>query len=242
MKEEIYSLFEAYLQGELQGEELESFEKKLEKDTEFKANFMAYTEVEQSLKSSMGHASEEQALRATLNSFRNKENETEKGSVFKLKSYVWMAVAASVLLLFSVYIYKATDTPSYTEYALHQPLETGTRGTLDSNAKAAEKAFNSKDYTTAVKELSVLLAKDRGNVEWQLYYGISLIEIDKIATAVTILGPISSGNSVYKYTAQWYTALGYLKSGKLEWCKGVLEEMPLEAAEFEKAQELLRKL
>ncbi|PCI34085.1 MAG: hypothetical protein COB60_06685 [Flavobacteriaceae bacterium] len=242
MNEEQYIAFDAYLQGELKGEELQSFEHKLLNDAGFKTAFQDYADVEQSLKSSIEHASKEKELRATLNTLRNQEKPSENSSVFSIKRYVWMGVAASVLLLFSVYIFNDVDPPSYAEYAMHQPLEVGVRGTTNTSSNAAEEAFNSKDYQTAVHELRLLLGTSPENVEWQLYYGISLIETDRIATALTILEPITSGASVYKHTAQWYTALGYLKSEKLEWCKSALEKIPSEASEFEKAQELLDRL
>lgn len=242
MNEELYISFDAYLQGELKGDALDLFEKKLKQNAGFKTDFDAYAEVEKSLKSRIGHANDEKALRDTLNGLRNTEKYTGNKTVFKLKKYAWIAVAASILVLFSVFIFKDAEPPKYTEYAMHEPLEIGVRGTTNPIGDAAEKAFNTKDYARAEMELRKLLASNPQNVEWQLYYGISLIEIDKIATAVTVLGPISSGDSVYKYTAKWYTALGYLKSGKLEWCKGVLEEIPVEAEEFEKAQVLLGRL
>ncbi|MBL4746642.1 MAG: hypothetical protein JKY08_09785 [Flavobacteriaceae bacterium] len=242
MKEELYRSFDAYLQGELEGKDLALFEGKLVGDSEFKKDFQAYSEVEKSLKSRLGNVRQEQALRATLNKLRTQEKGTPKGLVFNLKKYVWIGVAASLLVLFSVYVFKDAQVPRYIEYAMHQPLEIGDRGTDNSLSEAAVKAFNEKDYARAVKELRMLTASNPQHVEWQLYYGISLIETDKIATAVTILGSVASGSSGYKYTAQWYTALGYLKAGKIDWCKGVLEEMPVEAAIYEKAQELLDRL
>ncbi len=242
MNEDLYLIFDAYLNGELKGDELQSFENKLLKNTDFNAAFQEYSDVERSLKSRIEHAKGAQDLRATLTTLGLQEKTVKKGRTTSLYSFVWIGVAASLLVLFSVYIFNDVDPPSYVEYAMHQPLEIGTRGTDDSISVAAENAFNSGDYKIALPKLRQLLGASPKNVEWQLYYGIALIETDKIATALTVLEPITNGPSVYKYTAQWYTALGYLKSGKLEWCKSALEKISPEAGEYKKAQELLGRL
>jgi len=242
MKEESYIAFEAYIQGELEGEALVDFENRLASDADFNRAYLDYSEVSQSLKSRSRHASGEKELRDTLNSIRNQQKSPKKGVLLKMNSYKWMAVAASLLLLFTVYVFSDSAKPTYTEYAMHEPLEMTVRGTTDTHTKAAETAFNKQDYSTAVAALGTLLSKDPGNVEWQLYYGIALLETDKIATASTVFDAIINGDSVYKYTAQWYTALGYLKTDKIEWCKSALKLIPKEAAEYEKAQDLLERL
>ncbi|PCI06399.1 MAG: hypothetical protein COB81_00580 [Flavobacteriaceae bacterium] len=170
---------------------------------------------------------------------KNKEQSmfTGKGS----RKAMFMGFLVGLFLLCIMVFFNQRNAPTYSEYAIHTPMELGQFVGDSELSNLGVHAFNSQDYDAAAHHLKKLAALSRENKIPQLYYGISLLEIDKIATATTVFSAISSGETPLNYTAQWYTALGYLKAGKLEWCIAVLEEIPSEATEFMKAQELLKR-
>ncbi|MFT5891542.1 MAG: hypothetical protein ACI9Y7_001646, partial [Dokdonia sp.] len=68
------------------------------------------------------------------------------------------------------------------------------------------------------------------------------VEIENYADAEQIFVNLSTGNSVFKYKAQWYNALNFLKQGDTDRCKQILQDLPQEAENYKNAQELLKKL
>jgi len=171
-----------------------------------------------------------------------KENKQSKNNRTGRRNSMLIGVATALVLLFAVYMNAKSDVPTYAEYGIHTALDITMLQSEAVESSLAEQAFNDKDYATAAQYLKFLMASNPDNKIIQLYYGISLLEIDKIATATTVFSAISSGNAPHNYTAQWYTALGYLKAGKIDWCISVLQEIPSGVAEFNKAQALLARL
>jgi len=175
----------------------------------------------------------------------NQQLKNKEKSVFKRtgrRNSMLIGVATALVLLFVVYMNDKSDVPTYAEYGIHMALDITMLQSDAPESSLAEQAFNDKDYATAAQYLKILKDTNPDNKIIQLYYGITLLEIDKIATATTVFSAISSGDTPLNYTAQWYTALGYLKAGKIDWCISVLQEIPSGAAEFNKAQALLARL
>jgi hypothetical protein len=129
---------------------------------------------------------------------------------------------------------------NYSDYNQHDTALFMERSVGDQNLKAAQEAFNAKDYKKAVVAFDKIT--DFRDPELQLFYAISLIETNNYPEAQLFLDQLRNGNSVYKHKATWYLALSYLKQDKKEACKSTLKEIPADAEDFEKAQELLNDL
>jgi thioredoxin-like negative regulator of GroEL len=110
----------------------------------------------------------------------------------------------------------------------------------DANLKEAQEAFNAKNYKKAVAAFDKIT--DFRDPELQFFYAISLIETNNFAKAQLFLDQLREGNSVYKHKATWYLALSYLKQDKNVECKATLKEIPSDAEDFDKAQQLLNDL
>jgi len=171
-----------------------------------------------------------------------KENKQSKNERTGRRNSMLLGVATALVLLFAVYMNAKKDAPIYAEYGIHTALDITMLQSDAPESSLAEQAFNDKDYATASQYLKILMDSNPDNKIIQLYYGITLLEIDKIATATTVFSAISSGEDPLNYTAQWYTALGYLKAEKIDWCISVLQEIPSDAVEYNKAQALLARL
>ena len=112
---------------------------------------------------------------------------------------------------------------------------------LEKGNKRIEDAFNNKEYDKAVANFEKVTKEELG-VEGNLFYAISLIEVNQFDKAEAILIGINEGGSVYKEKAIWYLGLSKLKQKKYEECKVILETLTNDAEDYDKAQEILKKL
>jgi thioredoxin-like negative regulator of GroEL len=103
-------------------------------------------------------------------------------------------------------------------------------------------AFNEKDYTSAAKILAQVRQKDTTNSFVSFYYGVSLLQTNRIAEARTIFNQLYAGQSAFKFEAAFYQALTFLKEDNKALCKEWLQKIPADALNYSKAQELLKKL
>ncbi|WP_298365269.1 CDC27 family protein [uncultured Lutibacter sp.] len=243
MEELKYIKFDNYLNKELTGEELLSFEKKLQSDADFKQEFEIYKALNSSLSSKYENEEEETKLRNTLSNLGATfiKEEKKETKVISLMRYRKLMVAASIALLIGFFIFKNGD-PVYSDFSNHGNLELVVRGDSNETLLKAQDAFNNKNYKTAFAQLIVLEKEFPNDIEIKLYKGISLLELDKFQEAETIFDSISKGNSVFKYKATWYKALNLLKQKQFETCEEVLKTIPESAEEYDLASKLLRKL
>ncbi|MCF6180516.1 hypothetical protein [Lutibacter sp.] len=244
MKEDRYILFENYLTNKLSNTELQSFEKKLEKDTDFKQEFEIYKNLNTSLKSKFENEESEIALKKTLNNLGSqfiKHNKSKKQKVISLFNYKSLMIAASIALLVSLFIFK-NGKPVYSDFSNHNALEIVVRGENNGTVVKAENAFNSKNYKEALQQLTILSNTYPNDTEIKLYQGISNLELGNYTNAETIFNKISEGNSAFATTATWYKALNYLKQKEFKKCKEVLKTIPKSADKFGQAKKLLNKL
>ena len=255
MKKEIdYLEIENYLLGELDNKQLLAFEKRLKEDANFAKKVALYKEIDLTLSSRFSSYEEENKLRNTLedlgtihiskpisnqikDEFKKKETK-----VFSLKKYSKYLVAASLILFASLIWMNTNSQPNYKDYVNYDTIELTVRGDNNQHSAAAQKAFNAKNFEKAQKEFEILLKEDATKVELQLYLAISLVEQDKFALADSILNKIILGDSVYKNKALWNLALSKLKQKDYKSCKEVLRKIPKSADDYNKAQELLKKM
>ncbi|MDI1304359.1 MAG: tetratricopeptide repeat protein, partial [bacterium] len=115
------------------------------------------------------------------------------------------------------------------------------RGTVDANLKQAEEAFIAKNYKAAIPFFETVL-KEKKNPEIQYFYGISLLETNKIKEAEAVFNELKAGTSIYKNKAIWSLALSKLKQKEYKSCKEILLTIPSDYEDYDQVQELLKKL
>jgi len=234
MEEKDYIQFEDYLFGSLNKAETEVFENKLKTNNAFAEAFQTYKNLSNYLSDKYGNETESEAFRSNLSSISNKyfkeklevpEEDSEEKSSKKSFGFYKYVFAACVVVLFGVFTFNQFSNPSN-----------------DALLKTAEKAFNSKDFAAAEKAFAQLIETDKNNAEWNLYSGISNIELNNYDEADDILTEIANGNSAYKNKAIWYLALSKLKQEDTLACIDILKTIPEEADDYERAQRLLDQL
>lgn len=244
MEEKDFVLFDNYLQGDLSEDEVLAFKNRLESDGDFKKQFMTY----KALSGYLEHTLSPEASAFTQNleqisqaHFSASEERVDKPDR-KGFNYARLAIAASVAFLIGIFLFNQIKTASYTDFNTHEPIELTLRAGNVKDLVEATKAFNNKDYAKANAILEGLLVDDPENVQLQLYFAITNIELDQFDRADAMLNTISQGKSVYKYRAIWYKALSALKQGETEEVKALLKQLPEEADDYEQARRLLNKL
>lgn len=241
--EEEYLLFENYLAEELSDKERINFEDKIKSDKDFKISFSLYKETSRFLDNKFKNEANRIAFKKNLekisDNYFEKNVSIKKTSRFKPWHY---SIAASLLLIFSVYFYQNTKTPTYNDFANYNAIELATRSNQDHLIIEAEKAFNTKNFDIANSIFTQLLEKDENNTEIKLYNAFSLIELNNFTEADAVLKEISNGESTYREKAKWYLALSKLKQKEYDSCKVILETIPASANEYSDAQKLLSKL
>lgn len=240
MKEENYILFDQYLQDELSVEAKAAFEKQLAQDSELASDFDIFKALQGHLENKFGNETELNAFKTNLKSISEAHFETKKTKVFKLKPWQY-AAAASVALLFGLFFFTNQSNPRFEDYNQYENAHFTERGTVDAHLKQAEQAFNAKKYATAVSFFEAVL-KERETPEIQYYYGISLLESDKMKQAEAVFIELKSGNSIYKNKAIWNLALVKLKQKEYKSCKLLLETIPSDYEDYDRVEELLDKL
>lgn len=193
---------EKYFEGTLTPEEAISFNKQLEEDVEFAASF----EYEKNVKKALT-LNERKALKQKLQSFEKPK-----------KSFKWMYVAASTVILLGLFTWNSLFTTNYdslySEYYQTYPntVSPTVRGENTDNIKTnAFYAYDSGDYRKAVDLFSEIYAKD-GDDYAIFYKGLSYMELEKYKEALDVF-ELHDYNKENAFTPffRWYKALLYIK-------------------------------
>lgn len=243
MKEQDYILFEDYLGGTLSATEKNEFERRLANDERFQQAFLTYKELSGFLENKFENKVAEKEFKENLKNISDTYfNKTEnKSSAIRFKPWQY-AIAASMVIMFGLFVIINNSTPTYSDYADFNSISLTVRGENDELLPKAEKAFNEGDYEDALLYFNQILVEDTNYKEIQLYKSIALIETNQYKEAEELLMDLSEGKSVFKYEAMWYLALSKLKQKEYGECKIILERIPEDADVYKKAQKLLRKL
>jgi hypothetical protein len=239
MNEERYIVFDQYLQNELSAEEKIKFEKELSEDPELASAFDTFKELNLHLENKFGNADEFDAFKENLESISNDHFKTSKPKVIKLKFWHY-AVAASVAVLFGLFFFQNRN-PNFEDFNQHENAYFTERGDVDGNLKQAEETFNAKNYKAAILFFEAVL-KVKKTPEIHYFYGVSLLETNRIPDAEAVFNELKSGTSVYKNKAIWSLALSKLKQKDYKSCKEILLTIPSDYEDYDQVQELLKEL
>ena len=242
--EEKYVLFDKPISGDLSTDEQIEFQNLVANDPVLEEEYDTYKSLNSYLQNNFKKNDQERDLKNSLetigNAYFNGKSRKTETKVIKMPKWVY-AAAACLIVLLGTYLF-TPSYPSYNDYAVIPDLALTERGTNPEEVKRAEDLFNSAQYEQASKELEELLSSDPLNSKLKFYYGLSLLEQEKFNEAYTVFEELRKWQSIYKYRAAWFQALGLLKQKRFEESKKVLLQIPEEAEDYQKARELLNKL
>ncbi|HEX9151163.1 MAG TPA: tetratricopeptide repeat protein [Flavobacterium sp.] len=238
MKEERYIVFDQYLQNELSAEDKVKFESALNEDPELASAFDTFKQLNLHLENRFGNADEFDSFKENVKAISNEHFNASKPKVIAFKPWIYL-VAASVVVLAGLFLFN--PSPNFEDFNQHENAYFTERGPFDRNLKEAEDAFNAKNYKIAIPFFETVL-REKKTAEIQYFYGVSLLEANRIQEAEAVFNELKSGTSIYKNKAIWGLALSELKQKDYKSCKKILLTIPSDYEDYDKVQELLKKL
>lgn len=236
-----FELFTAYIDKELSGEELKSFESKLLKDLEFKTAFEDFKDVHNQLEH---FHSDERAEFAQCLQDVGKQFEADIEDTTSVRSFSWWktAVAASVILAIGWFSYINFSSLNYDKMLSQEQISLGLRSEATELSNQAEKAFNNKDYEQAIVYFDQLLANDVEQVQIQYYKAYALFKTKDYKEALASLKLITQGSSAYVDQANLLKGILYFENKNFSKAKESLESISKSSEYYKSAQKLLKKI
>ena len=224
MNEEHFLEFDEYLQGEMTVEDQLAFEQQLKEQPDLAMAFETYKELHLHLENKFGQADELNAFKKNLKGISKEHLKKSKPKVVNFKPWYYV-VAASVAVLFGLFFLNQNSDPTFEDYNQPETAFFTERGNADANLKLAQDAFNAKRYKEAIPLFEIIL-KTNKSAEIQFFYGMALLEENRLPEAETIFITLKKGNSIYKNKAIWSLALTKLKQKDYKACKELLLTIP----------------
>ena len=245
MNEELYIAFENYLNNEMSPEEQLEFENQLQNDADIQEKFEIYKATNAFLETKFDSKTIDfkKNLESISKAHFSETEKTEQKKETKVIAFkpIFYSVAASLVLFLGAWFFMQNNDPKYGDYNQHENAYFTERGDIDKNLTMAQDAFNAKKYKDAIIYFEMVL-KEYDKPEVRYFYGISLLEENKFMYSDAIFKKLKAGTSVYKDKATWYLALSSLKQKKIKDCKMYLQQIPTDAEDYDRAQQLLNNL
>ena len=251
MKAFDHDMISRYLDGEMNGEELTTFEEQLQQDADLQKEVELVKELNEILQMKLHPDENELALTGTMKEMRGEyfssdtAAERSTAKIIPMQKRRWMMAAAAVFIavvMLTIWSpWKKEDL--YQQYASLEMPGVAERGTpSDSLLKQATNKFNDKKFGEALIPFENILKEDPQNSYVHYYYAIALLQSGETERSRNELTQLFNGTSVFRYDAGFYLALSYLKEKDKTNCASWLNKIPADAPVFNKAQELLKKL
>lgn len=234
-----------YAEGEMTTDERAAFETALASDESLRRQLALYQEVHVSLQQHFIAGDQRIPLQDTMQSLRGEffGAASQPAKVISFKRYLRSAVAVAAILIAVIIIWQPWQPGLFKEFSETSMAASAERGNAtDDLLQQAADAFNKKDYTRAASVLQQIKLQDTANSFVNFYYGVALLQTDRLQEAKGIFNQLYAGQSAFKFEAAFYQALGYLKEGNKELCRAWLQKIPSDAPNYDKAQKLLNKL
>ncbi len=254
MEEHISDQIKRYARGQMSASEHTAFEKRLETDAAFAAEFSAWAAIYKGIQAEGDAQLERQLHELGKKLLQNEAAEpaanTARAVRFSLPRWAYAVAAALLLLLLAWPVYRSL-LPSRPAYAGNRALFEKHFHPLpppevrDAGDLAWKEAYRQKIYPEAIAELEKLLADPAyaAPSEARLYLGLSYLEGGQGRKAIETLEQVSR-DSYDHDDAQWYSALAYIIIDDVVHAKQVLEEIagsPVNPHRLE-AQEMLKEM
>jgi hypothetical protein len=210
----------------------------LSEDPELASAFETFKELNLHLENKFGNADEFDTFKENLKSISNDHFKASKPKVIAFKPWIYL-VAAAVAVLIGLFLFN--PNPNFEDFNQYENAYFTERGGIDKNLKQAEEVFNAKNYKAAIPFFEAVL-KEKKTPEIQYFYGISLLEANRIQEAEAVFNELKSGTSIYKNKAIWSLALSKLKQKDYKSCKEILLTIPSDYEDYDQVQELLKEL
>ncbi|MGV3639498.1 MAG: hypothetical protein ACO1NZ_03195 [Adhaeribacter sp.] len=259
----LHETIEKYLNGQLEGEQLEAFRSRLAADEALRQEVALEKAVLRNLRT-VGRADLRRQLEAIHQEMgpvmevappaekplRRQPAKPNPALQLRYKRYLMLAAACLVLILATTLtlrnLYKSPETPLALFELYYEPYDNLAvmRGEASTSAirDEAARAYNDKNYLRSIQLFKIVLEK--GPDEEALFYlGNAYLSANMPLDAIQTFEAYLRDFEEYKFEAQWYLALSYLRTGKNQKAQNLLQDLSRtqapDNAYQEKARELL---
>lgn len=229
ISQEEFEKIEAYLHGELSGDEVVSFEDLLKTNPEFKTKFEDIKAVLTGI--------ETQSMKEQLDDFHNDMQSSESELIVnepKVRSLQWKKIAVAAVLIIglgSFWLFNGSSNDKlYSEYFLPDPgLPTTMSSTDNYEFYEAMVDYKRGKYETAISKWESLSKAKPNNDTLNYFIGVAHLANKNENLALSYL-ETASKNPEFPLIddTYYYLGLAYLKDGNVEKSKESLEKSTLE--------------
>lgn len=228
-----------YLNGSLEGEDLEAFERELAQNTELQKLAEAWKSADQIISKHIRAEENLGNLKSTLNHFKTVYFQTEKkkGRVISMR---WVSAVASVAAVFII-AYFLFLSPNINNFQLPDYPNAVVRG-VQNNTKKGAQLFNKKNYKEALLYLKAVYENKPDDATSAYFYALCLMKVEDYDSALPILDAITQGTSVYKDEANFFAAYCAYKTDKKKDVLNYAMKVGKDNPNYASAQKLIKKL
>ncbi|MGB0930606.1 MAG: tetratricopeptide repeat protein [Chitinophagales bacterium] len=255
-----YAQIEIYLDGELKGEELQKFERKMQTDPNFAAQVEEHRDLE-TMMTSLEIDHWKQRAKTLL-----KEKKAQSTPITqpikktkpqnKLPYYLLRAAAVVLLVIGLAYFFLPSQSVNseqlamtyfeQTESSIYSGIERGEE-TDNSDVQllnTAHEQYQEKSYLQAAKTLTKIAQNSPLYSESTLLSGLCYMQANQLSQAIQSFQTVANHpNTLSQEEANWLLALAHLKKGDIEAGKKQLQSIEAEKGGFSKqAASLLSEL
>ncbi|NGF55279.1 hypothetical protein G5B35_18300 [Parapusillimonas sp. SGNA-6] len=227
-----------YIDGLLLGEELIQFEKQIAEDEDLKVEVSLQQELQGIIRSRLN--SNEKILRTHMQNARILSQSTKGSSKKVYKLYLPIAAVACLLVFFSLFLLRNSDSGLYDLPTMQSEIVRGQEENV--SYEHAVKAFNNKEYEQARTMLDILITADSTIVQYQYYAALTYFGEENWAQSIQELTPLAEGKSIFADEAKYYLAVAYHKTEQKDKAIALLNEIPAQGKVGQKASKLLKEL
>jgi len=248
-----------YLDGELSESEVQTFEAEMKADEDFAyevklhqtaretTEYASFMDKIKKVRAESGASAlevistdeQQEGNESVAETTTNVNKKTKSFATIRRLRRALVAAASVALLIVGIPLISGDLADKH-----YQPyvLNTTNRSMENQELIQAEKAYNARDYETALRTFEKYPDEVRDDVRIQLAKGNTAYKLGKWDIAEATFQQIASENSVYQSTGNWYLALTFLKQKRPEKAKAALRQIETGDDEYDKAQKLLRRL
>lgn len=201
-----------YIKGELSGDELARFEKRILEDPAFAEELAFYISAMQSAK----ELSSEDSKKRFLEIYRQESAVTHTPKIRRLWPYLAAAVIVGVVAGLFIFIKPSSNPQKLADAYIQknfQPLPVTMSSRADS-IQTGLRLYNEGRFSESLKQFENIIQSDTGRYDAETYAGIVCLRMGKYDQAIDWFDKLENNTHLYINYGKFYHALTLLKRGQ----------------------------
>jgi len=215
-------IIEKYLDGELEGKELEWFENELEVNSELKEEYNLRKEVNEAIneKDVMEIRSQLEVIHKSINKPKSFIRRLYTDNLYRVAAFAIITIVIGSSLIYTQFNSDYSNDKLFNlNYEPYDGIMNVRSGNIETDGVllTAFRFYESKDYSSALEKFNDVLENDNNNITVVFYTGISYIETGDYENAINSFNVIIENNdNLFVEQADWYLGLCFLKKDEIE--------------------------